>query len=106
MRSTSLSADSVNLQRKAYQIRRLIFETIARAGGGHFGGSLSVVEILTVLYFHVLRVGEAAVFLGREHAAVDAGLSQGEGQKLRKALRKLGAETHCEGKDQEHERHC
>ncbi|MGD9540798.1 MarR family winged helix-turn-helix transcriptional regulator [Methylocystis sp.] len=42
----------------------------------------------------------------REHAALDAELSQSEGQKLRKALRKLGAETHTEGKDSQHERQC
>jgi DNA-binding MarR family transcriptional regulator len=35
----------------------------------------------------------------REHAALDAGFSQSEGQKLRKALRTLGAETQTEGKD-------
>jgi DNA-binding MarR family transcriptional regulator len=42
----------------------------------------------------------------REHAALDAELSQSEGQKLRKALRKLGAETHTDGKDSQHERQC
>ncbi len=42
----------------------------------------------------------------REHAALDAELSQREGQKLRNALRKLGAETRTNGKDPEHERHC
>ncbi len=38
------------------QIRKETFETICNAGGGHFGGSLSAIEILTVLYFDVLRV--------------------------------------------------
>ncbi|MFO1125992.1 MAG: MarR family winged helix-turn-helix transcriptional regulator [Methylocystis sp.] len=42
----------------------------------------------------------------REHAALDDELSQSERQKLRKALRKLGAETHTQGKDLRHERHC
>lgn len=42
----------------------------------------------------------------REHAALDDELSQSEGQKLRKALRKLGAETRKEGKDSQHERQC
>ena len=31
-------------------------EMIAQAGHGHPGGGLSLVEILTVLYFHVMRV--------------------------------------------------
>jgi DNA-binding MarR family transcriptional regulator len=42
----------------------------------------------------------------REHAALDAQFSQSEGQKLRKALRKLGAETHTEERTLKHERHC
>ncbi len=42
----------------------------------------------------------------REHAALDDELSQSEAQKLRKALRKLGAETHLEERDKQHERHC
>jgi DNA-binding MarR family transcriptional regulator len=42
----------------------------------------------------------------REHAALDDEFSQSEGQKLRKALRKLGAETYAKGKELEHERQC
>ncbi|MFO1101305.1 MAG: MarR family winged helix-turn-helix transcriptional regulator [Methylocystis sp.] len=42
----------------------------------------------------------------REHEALDAELSQSEGQELRKALRKLGAATHTEGKDSQHDRQC
>ncbi len=41
-----------------------------------------------------------------EHAALDDELSQSEAQKLRKALRKLGAETHREERDPQHDRHC
>jgi transketolase len=37
-------------------IRLNTFKAIAGAGGGHFGGSLSVVDILTVLYFEVLNI--------------------------------------------------
>jgi transketolase len=44
------------LQKRSRRIRRLILETIAHAGAGHTGGSLSVVEILTVLYFRFLKV--------------------------------------------------
>jgi DNA-binding MarR family transcriptional regulator len=35
----------------------------------------------------------------REHAALDAEMSHSDGQRLRKALRTLGAETHTAGKD-------
>lgn len=34
----------------AYQIRFLTCDTIIHAGGGHLGGSMSIVETLTVLY--------------------------------------------------------
>lgn len=37
-------------------IRRSIVETIGNAGVGHIGGSLSEVEILAALYFHVMRI--------------------------------------------------
>lgn len=37
------------LNKKAQELRRKTFETIYRAGGGHFGGSLSAIEILTTL---------------------------------------------------------
>ena len=40
----------------AENIRLNTFKAIANAGGGHFGGSLSVVEILTVLYFDVMNI--------------------------------------------------
>jgi transketolase len=40
----------------AYQIRRLSLEMITCGHWGHPGGSLSLAEILAVLYFHVLRV--------------------------------------------------
>jgi transketolase len=37
-------------------IRKSIINTIARAGAGHTGGSLSEVEILTGLYFEVMNI--------------------------------------------------
>lgn len=40
----------------AKSIRTNTFKAIANAGGGHFGGSLSIIEILTVLYFDILKV--------------------------------------------------
>jgi transketolase len=40
----------------ALKVRGQIVDMLAGAGGGHFGGSLSVVEILVALYGAVLRV--------------------------------------------------
>jgi len=44
------------LKEIAEGIRLNTFKAIAGAGGGHFGGSLSVIEILTVLYFEVMNI--------------------------------------------------
>jgi len=44
------------LEAQAKAVRRAVVEMIAAAGSGHPGGGLSAVEIVTVLYFHVLRV--------------------------------------------------
>lgn len=40
----------------ARKMRYEAIEAIGRAGSGHLGGVLSIIEILTVLYFAVLRV--------------------------------------------------
>jgi transketolase len=47
---------TTDLQTLAQRIRLDTFKMIAGAGGGHFGGSLSEVEILTTLYFSELRL--------------------------------------------------
>lgn len=44
------------LRQVARRIRCHIVRTISRAGVGHPGGSLSEVDILTALYFHVMRI--------------------------------------------------
>ncbi len=43
------------LEQKARQVRLMIVEMLARAGSGHPGGSLSSTDILTALYFSVMR---------------------------------------------------
>ncbi|MFC1804590.1 transketolase [Candidatus Omnitrophota bacterium] len=43
------------LEKKAKLIRRSIIEMLARAGSGHPGGSLSATDLITALYFDVLR---------------------------------------------------
>ena len=50
---TKLSVEDMSGLTRA--IRRHIVEMTAAAGSGHPGGSLSAVEILTALYFNVLR---------------------------------------------------
>ncbi|OGX33803.1 MAG: transketolase [Omnitrophica WOR_2 bacterium RIFCSPLOWO2_02_FULL_50_19] len=47
--------DIKDFKQKARQLRIDILETIANAGSGHPGGSLSCVEILISLYFYKLR---------------------------------------------------
>ncbi|WP_124066098.1 transketolase [Clostridium sp. E02] len=44
------------LTRKAYELRRDVIEEIYRSKAGHIGGDLSVIDILTVLYFEVMNV--------------------------------------------------
>ena len=47
--------DPVALRRVAVQLRQDILRMIAKAGSGHPGGSLSMVELLVGLYWHKLR---------------------------------------------------
>ncbi len=51
----SQPVDTDNLAEKARQFRREILETIARAGSGHPGGSLSELEILISLYYYKMN---------------------------------------------------
>jgi len=51
----SSSPDLAELQRIARNVRRDIVSMTAEAGSGHPGGSLSAVELLVALYFHVMR---------------------------------------------------
>jgi len=44
------------LQKRATVIRKHIIEEVFNASSGHPGGSLSCTDILTVLYFHEMRV--------------------------------------------------
>jgi len=43
------------LEQKAKRIRRLIIQMLAKAGSGHPGGSLSATDLITCLYYAVMR---------------------------------------------------
>jgi transketolase len=45
-----------DLQEKAVQVRKLILEAVRKAGAGHVGGPLSMVEIAIAMYFKILRI--------------------------------------------------
>lgn len=65
------------LKEIAFSLRRDILKMLTEAGSGHAGGSLSAVEILTVLYFRKLRInpempgapGRDRFVLSKGHAA-------------------------------------
>lgn len=44
------------LSREAYVIQKKLLETIQNAGSGHIGGSMSIAEILSVLYFEEMKI--------------------------------------------------
>src|SRR5664279_1494613 len=48
-----------DLKLKSTAYRKTILEIIKRSGAGHTGGSLSCVDILNVLYNHVMNVSPA-----------------------------------------------
>ena len=48
-------ANIEQLRQRARRIRRLVIEMLAAAGSGHPGGSLSAADIVTCLYFAVMR---------------------------------------------------
>ncbi len=50
-----LTQDVSKLADQALTLRRDIVSMLGRAGSGHTGGSLSCIDILTVLYFGVMR---------------------------------------------------
>lgn len=65
------------LEEIAYQIRRLSLEMITFGRWGHIGGSFSMAELLSVLYFHTLDVdpanlqweGRDRLFLSKAHGS-------------------------------------
>jgi transketolase len=54
--NTTTQASVAELQRIAAQVRINIIEMIAEANAGHPGGSLSATDIVTALYFRIMRI--------------------------------------------------
>lgn len=48
--------DVQELKQVALEIRKLTIEEIGNFGSGHIGGSMSIVEMLTYLYYHEMRI--------------------------------------------------
>ena len=47
----------MDLYKKAYELREKVLNIVYRGKTGHIGGDLSVMDILTVLYYDVMRIG-------------------------------------------------
>jgi len=45
-----------DLQTKAAQVRKIVLQAVHKAGAGHIGGPLSMVEIALAMYFKLLRI--------------------------------------------------
>jgi transketolase len=46
------------LEEKANEIRKLTIQTVGKLGVGHIGGALSLCEVLSALYFEVMKVDQ------------------------------------------------
>ncbi|MDY4611793.1 MAG: transketolase [Sphaerochaetaceae bacterium] len=44
------------LQAQALELRKLTIREIGHLGSGHIGGSMSIIELLTYLYYHEMRI--------------------------------------------------
>lgn len=45
-----------NLKVKSYELRQNILDIVMAGKGGHIGGDMSVIDILTVLYFEIMNI--------------------------------------------------
>lgn len=62
------------MQNIAKEIRKLTFECIASIGQGHIGGSLSIVDVLTVLYYKHMNIDpKNSKMEGRDRLVVSKG---------------------------------
>jgi len=62
------------LKAKAKEIRKLTIEEIGNLGSGHIGGSMSIADILTLLYYHKMKVDPSNPrWEGRDYLVVSKG---------------------------------
>ena len=67
-------AEQRRLSELATQVRVLVLNMLTKAGSGHTGGSLSIVEVLTYLYFHKMRhKAEDPAWPGRDRLVLSKG---------------------------------
>ena len=62
--STPTTFDRKELDRMAAEWRYVITDMICRAGSGHLGGALSLVEVVITLYYRIMRVDPRESALG------------------------------------------
>ena len=75
--NVAFSSDT-NLQRDVTEVRQKILESLFKTGGGHYGGSLSVVDILFILYVKIMDFNPSdpthfkrdRLILSKGHAAI------------------------------------
>src|SRR3954454_25050641 len=53
---TATIDDLDTLRQTAQEARRLVVQSVYHAKAGHLGGPLSAADVLTVLYFNVMRI--------------------------------------------------
>ena len=70
MDKTTLDA----LKARAKEIRKLTIEEIGNLGSGHIGGTMSIADVLTLLYYHRMKVDPANPrWEGRDYLVVSKG---------------------------------
>ncbi|MBI9108815.1 MAG: transketolase [Spirochaetales bacterium] len=62
--------ETVKLEKQALLVRELIIEAIGDLGVGHIGGSLSIVEVLTTLYYECMTVDPANPLMSKRDRLV------------------------------------
>ncbi|HHW00284.1 MAG TPA: transketolase [Clostridiaceae bacterium] len=66
--------DKASFEEKSKEIRRLTIECIGNLGVGHIGGCLSIVDVLTVLYYSQMNVDPANPKMeGRDRLIISKG---------------------------------
>ena len=65
---------STDLKQVAKEIRGLTIECISSIGAGHIGGSMSIIDLLTVLYYKQMNIDPANPKMeGRDRLVVSKG---------------------------------